>query len=101
MSSALFKFHQCLRGHCSPGFHCRVQPYLHAVHGLSDLVQVVSRAKRLQADIRQLELLLPQLVLQLEDDFGLGLGALAQPATGITHREEEGVTFGVIPSTHT
>lgn len=46
-------------------------------------------AQRLQADVCQLELLLPQLVLQLEDDLGLGFGAFAQPATGITHREEE------------
>lgn len=50
----------------------------------------MGRAKRLQADVCQLELLLPQLVLQLEDDLRLSFGAFAQPATGITHREEEG-----------
>lgn len=69
----------CLHKISSPG------PYLHAVHGLSDLVQVVGRAERLQADVRQLELLLSQLVLQLEDDLRLRLCALAQPATGL-HR---------------
>lgn len=47
-------------------------------------------AKCLQADVRQFELLLPQLVLQLEDNFSLSFGALAQPTTGITHREEGG-----------
>lgn len=64
--------------------------HLHAIHGLSDLVQVVGRAERLQADVSQLQLLFSQLVLQLEDDLGLGLGALAQPAAGITHREAGG-----------
>lgn len=64
--------------------------HLHAVHGLSDLVQVVGRAERLQADVGQLQLLLSQLVLQLKDDLGFGLGALAQPAVGITHREAGG-----------
>lgn len=54
--------------------------HLHAIHGLSDLVQVVGGAERLQADVCQLELLLPQFVLQLQDDFSLGFGALAQPA---------------------
>lgn len=55
-------------------------PHLHAVHGLSDLVQVVSGAEGLQTDVRQLQLLFPEFVLQLEHDFRLGLGALAQPA---------------------
>lgn len=64
--------------------------HLHAIHGLSDLVQVVGGAERLQADVSQLQLLLSQLVLQLEDDLGLGLGALTQPAVGITHREAGG-----------
>ena len=59
----------------------RAQSHLHAVHGLSDLVQVVGGAQRLQADVCQLELLLPKLVLQLEDGFRLGLGAFAEPAT--------------------
>lgn len=79
-----------------------VWSHLHAVHGLSDLVQVVGGAKRLQADVCQLELLLPQLVLQLKDDFSLSFGAFAQPANGVTHREEEeGVTSTVIQNTHT
>src|SRR4029434_10578224 len=64
--------------------------HLHAVHGLPDLVQVVSGAERLQADIGQLELLLPQLVLQLQDDLGLGLRALAQPAGHTPEREQGG-----------
>lgn len=51
---------------------------------------MVGGAERLQADVGQLQLLLSQLVLQLEDDLGLGLGALAQPAVGITHREAGG-----------
>lgn len=72
----------------------RLWSHLHAVHGLSYLVQMVGRAERLQANIRQLELLLPQFVLQLEDDFRLGFGAFAQPASGITHREEEGGHLG-------
>lgn len=41
---------------------------------------MVGGAECLQADVCQLELLLPQLILQLEDDFGLGFGAFAQPA---------------------
>lgn len=61
------------------------EPHLHAIHGLTDLVQVVGGAKCLQTNVRQLELLLPQLVLQLEDDLSLGLGAFTQPVTGITH----------------
>lgn len=64
--------------------------HLHAIHGLSDLVQVVGRAERLQADVSQLQFLLSQLVLQLEDDLCLGLSALTQPAVGITHREAGG-----------
>lgn len=43
----------------------RAESHLHAVHGFSDLIQVVGRAKCLQPDVCQLELLLPQLVLQL------------------------------------
>lgn len=61
---------------------------------------MVGGAQRLQADVCQLQLLLPQLVLQLEDNLGLGFGAFAQPATRITHREEEGVTSRVISHTH-
>lgn len=40
---------------------------------------MVSGAEGLQTDVRQLQLLFPQFVLQLEYDFRLGLGALAQP----------------------
>ncbi len=62
---------------------------------------MVGGAKCLKADVCQLELLLSQLVLQLEDDFSLSFRAFTQPATGITQREEEGVTSRVIPNTHT
>lgn len=41
---------------------------------------MVSGAEGLQTDVRQLQLLFPEFVLQLEHDFCLGLGALAQPA---------------------
>lgn len=44
---------------------------------------MVSGAKGLKTDVRQLQLLLPKFVLQLQHDFRLGLGALAQPAVGM------------------
>lgn len=62
---------------------------------------MVGGAECLQADVRQFELLLSQLVLELEDDLRLCLGAFTQPATGITHTEEEGVTSRVMPNKHT
>lgn len=75
-------------------------PHLHAIHGFPDLVQVVGRTQRLQPDVGQLEFFLPQLVLELQDDLGLGFGALAQPigegwgGVGGVRRIEEGVIFG-------
>lgn len=59
---------------------------------------MVSRAKGLKTDVRQLQLLLPKFVLQLEHDFRLGLGALAQPAVGRKRggrKVEGGVTLTV------
>lgn len=63
-------------------------------------------AERLQADVCQLELLLSQLVLQLQDDFSLGLSAFTQPATrdytwGRRGGGGRGVILRVIPNTLT
>lgn len=43
----------------------RSHPHLHVMHGLPQLLQLVSRVEGLQADVRQLHLLLPQLRAQL------------------------------------
>lgn len=62
---------------------------------------MVSGAEGLQTDVRQLQLLLPKLVLQLEHDFRLGLGALAQPEVGSKGVGWRGVTMTVTGHQHT
>lgn len=66
---------------------------------------MVSGAKGLKTDVRQLQLLLPKFVLQLEHDFRLGLGALAQPGVGMKQGgrkvEGGGVTSTVTGHLHT
>lgn len=79
VSSSVSNVSGSIRTRPELGLVGRQRAHLHAVHGLSDLVQVVGGAEGLQADVRQLQLLFPEFVLQLEHDLRLGLGALAQP----------------------
>lgn len=56
---------------------------MHAVHGLSELLQLMRRAQRLQSNVRQLSLLEPELRAQLRHRRLLNvslLGALHDPA---------------------
>lgn len=71
---------------------------MHAVHSLPDLVQMMCRAERLQPDIGEFELFFPQLILQLQYDLRLSLGAFTQPAGEITHSVELGVKFRIVPN---
>lgn len=54
--------------------------HLHPVHGLPQLVQLVGRAQGFQANVRQLHLLVPQLVPQLHHRLGLAVRALRDTA---------------------
>lgn len=53
---------------------------LHAVHGLPELVQLMGGAERLQPDVRQLHLLLPELAAQLHHRLRLAVQTLRQSA---------------------
>lgn len=58
---------------------CASSSDLHAVHGLSELVQLMRRAESLQTDIGQLHLLLPELTAQLHHRLRLAVQTLRQP----------------------
>lgn len=49
--------------------------YLHSVHGLPQLVKLMSRAEGFQANISQLHLLVSQLIAQLHDRFSFAVSA--------------------------
>lgn len=55
-------------------------PHLHPVHGFTELVQLVGRAEGFQANVRQLHLLVPQLVPQLHHRLCLAVRALRNAA---------------------
>lgn len=50
--------------------------HLHPVHGLPELVELVGRAECFQADVRQLHLLVSQLISELHDCLGFAIHAL-------------------------
>lgn len=62
-------------------------PDLHAVHGLSELVQLMCRAESLQANISQLHLFLPELTPQLHHCLRLAVQTLRQSID--THIQNE------------
>lgn len=56
--------------------------YLHPVHRLPQLVELVGGAQGLQADISQLHLFVSQLISQLHDRLSLTVSAFRNPGLG-------------------